>query len=68
MHFAVMRAGVDVALVGAGGWREVAADERLEHAVAAEGYEGAVVRMRCVVEDVVGGEAIVEVGGVVLST
>lgn len=44
----------------------MAADEGFEDAVAAEGYEGAVVRVRGVVEDVVGGEAVVEVCGVVL--
>lgn len=43
MHAAVVRAGVDVALVGGGGRGEVAADQRFEDAVAAEGYEGAVV-------------------------
>jgi hypothetical protein len=63
---AVVRAGVDVALVGGGCGREVAADERFEDAVAAEGYEGAVVWVGGVVEDVVGGEAVVEVCGVVL--
>lgn len=44
----------------------MAADEGFEDAVAAEGYQGAVVRVRGVVEDVVGGEAVVEVCGVVL--
>lgn len=63
---AVVRAGVDVALVGGGGRGEVAADEGFEDAVAAEGYEGAVVGVGGVVEDVVGGEAVVEVCGVVL--
>lgn len=63
---AVVRAGVDVALVGGGGRGEVAADEGFEDAVAAEGYEGAVVGVRGVVQDVVGGEAVVEVCGVVL--
>lgn len=66
VHAAVVRAGVDVALVGGGGRGEVAADQRFEDAVAAEGYEGAVVRVGGVVEDVVGGEAVVEVCGVVL--
>jgi hypothetical protein len=62
----VVRAGIYVALVRAGGWREVAADQCFEHAVAAEGYEGAVVRVGCVVEGIVGREAVVEVCGVVL--
>lgn len=66
VYFTVVRAGVDVALVGTGGRRKVAADEGLEDAVAAEGDERAVVWMRGVVEDVVGGEAVVEVCGVVL--
>jgi hypothetical protein len=43
VHAAIVRAGVDVALVGGGGRGEVAADERFEDAVATEGYEGAVV-------------------------
>lgn len=62
----VVRAGVDVALVGAGGGREVAADQRFEDTVAAEGDEGAVVGVGRVVEGVVGGEAVVKVCGVVL--
>lgn len=66
VHAAVVRAGVDVALVGGGGRGEVAADQRFEDAVAAEGDEGAVVGVRGVVEGVVGGEAVVEVCGVVL--
>ena len=44
----------------------MAADEGFEDAVAAEGHEGAVVRVGGVVEDVVGSEAVVEVCGVVL--
>ena len=44
----------------------MAADERFEDAVAAEGYEGAVVGVRGVVQGVVGREAVVEVCGVVL--
>lgn len=66
MHATVVRAGVNVALVGGGGRGEVAADQRFEDAVPAEGHEGAVVGMRGVVEGVVGGEAVVEVCGVVL--
>jgi hypothetical protein len=66
VDFAVVRAGVDVALVGAGGRGEVAANQRFEDAVAAEGDEGAVVGVWSVVEDIVGGEAVVEVRGVVL--
>jgi len=62
----VVRAGVDVALVGGGGRREVAADQRFENAVTAEGDEGAVVGVGGMIEDVVGGEAVVEVRGVVL--
>jgi len=49
VHAAVVRAGVDVALVRGGGRGEVAANERFEDAVAAEGYEGAVVGVRGVV-------------------
>jgi hypothetical protein len=64
----VVRTGVDVALVCAGGGREVAANEGFQHAVAAEGYEGAVVGMGGVVEGVVRGEAVVEVCGVVLGS
>ena len=66
VDFAVVRARVDVAAVGAAGRGEVAADEGFEDAVAAEGDEGAVVRVRLVVFGVVGREAVVEVGGVVL--
>jgi hypothetical protein len=44
----------------------VAANQRFEDAVAAEGHKGAVVGMWSVVEDIVGGEAVVEVRGVVL--
>lgn len=44
----------------------MAADERFEDAVAAEGDEGAVVGVGLVGAGVVGGEAVVEVGGVVL--
>jgi hypothetical protein len=66
VHAAVVRTGVDVSLVCGGCRREVAADESLEDAVAAEGHEGAVVRVGCVVEDVVGRKAVVEVCGVVL--
>ena len=66
VHAAVVGAGVDVSLVGGGCGGEVAADEGLEDTVAAEGHEGAVVRVGGVVEDVVGGEAVVEVCGVVL--
>ena len=68
VHAAVVGAGVDVSLVG-GGWRgEVAADEGLENAVAAEGHEGAVVWVGCVIEHIVGRESVVEVCGVVLVT
>ena len=63
---AVVGAGVDVALVGGGWGREVAADQCFEDAVAAEGDEGAVVGVWGVVEGVVWGEAVVEVCGVVL--
>lgn len=66
MYAAVVRAGVDVALVGGGGGREVASDEGFEDAVAAEGDEGAVVRVGLVLEHIVGGEAVVEVRGVFL--
>ena len=44
----------------------MAADERFEDAVAAEGYEGAVVGVGRMVEGVVGREAVVEICGVVL--
>jgi hypothetical protein len=58
VYAAVVRAGVDVSLI-CGGWgREVASDESLEDAVAAEGHEGTVVRVRCVVEDIVGSEVV----------
>ena len=66
IHFAVVGAGVNIATVGGAGRREVAADERFEDAVAAEGDEGAVVGVRPVVFGVVGAEAVVEVCGVVL--
>ena len=66
MDAAIVGAGVDVALVGGGWGREVAADQRFEDAVAAEGDEGAVVGVWGVVEGVVWGEAVVEVCGVVL--
>lgn len=59
---AVAAAGVDVSRVGAGGRGEVAADERLQHAVAAERDERAVVRMGAVVFVPVGHEAVVEAG------
>ena len=64
----VMGAGIDVAAIGGAGWAEVAPDERFEDTVAAEGYERAVVGVRLVVFGVVGGEAVVEVGCVVLQT
>ena len=67
VHAAVVRAGVDVALVGGCGRGEVAADQGFEDAVAAECDEGAVVGMRRVVQDVVGREAVVEVCCVVLA-
>lgn len=67
MHAAVVRAGIDVALVGGCGRGEVAADQGFEDAVAAECDEGAVVGMRRVVQDVVGREAVVEVRCVVLA-
>ena len=44
----------------------MASDEGLEDAVTTESHEGAVVRVRCVVEHVVGSESVVEVCGVVL--
>lgn len=66
VHTAVVRARVDVSLVCGGSGREVAANEGFENAVAAESYEGAVVRVRGVVEDIVWSEAIIEVCGVVL--
>jgi hypothetical protein len=66
VHAAVVRARVDVSLVGGGCRRKVAADEGLENAVAAESHEGAVVRVGRVIENVVGSEAVVEVCGVVL--
>ena len=66
VDFAVVRAGVDVPSVSRAGRGEVAADEGFEDAVAAEGDEGAVVGVGLVVFDVVGGEAVVEVGCVVL--
>lgn len=61
MNLAVMAAGVDVPPIGAAGRGEVAADERFEDAVAAEGHEGAIVGVRGVVVLVVGAEAVVEV-------
>lgn len=67
MYFAVVGAGVNVALVCGGGGGEVAADEGFEDAVAAEGDEGAVVRVRDVGGFFVGGEAVVEVCGKVLA-
>jgi len=66
VHAAVVRAGVDVSLVCGGRRREMAANESFEDAVAAEGHEGAVVRVRSVIEDVVWSEAVIEVCGVVL--
>lgn len=66
IDFAVVRAGVNIAAVCGSGRRKVAADERLEDAVAAECDEGAVVGVRRVVFGVVGREAIVEACSVVL--
>lgn len=59
---AVAAAGVDVARVGAAGRGEVAADEGLQHAVATERDERAVVRVGAVVFVAVGHEAVVEPG------
>jgi hypothetical protein len=44
----------------------MAADERFEDAVAAEGYEGTVVGVGSVGSGVVGREAVVEICGVIL--
>jgi hypothetical protein len=66
VYAAVVGAGVDVSLVGGGWGRKVASDESLEDAVAAEGHKRAVVWVGCVVEHVVGSEAVVEICGVVL--
>jgi len=60
---AVSAARVDISRVGAAGRGEVAADERLQHAVAAERDERAVVRMGAVGFVSVGHEAVVETGG-----
>jgi hypothetical protein len=66
VYAAVVRARVDVSLI-CGGWgRKVASDEGLENAVTTECHEGTVVRVGCVIEHVVGSEAVVEVCGVVL--
>ena len=62
----LFRSGVNVPTICTAGWGEVAPYERFEDAVAAEGYEAAVVRVRLVVCCVVEGEAVVEVRGVVL--
>lgn len=59
---AVLAAGIDVAGIGAGGRREMAADERLQHVVAAEGDERAVVRVGAVVFVLERHEAVVEAG------
>ena len=66
MYATIVRTGVDVSLVGGGCRREVATDEGLEDAMATESHQGAVVRMWCMVEHIVGSEAVVEVCGVVL--
>jgi hypothetical protein len=66
VDLAVVRAGVDVALVCGAGGAEVAADESFEYAVAAERYETAVVGVGRVGCSVVGGEAVVETCCVVL--
>jgi hypothetical protein len=66
VYAAIVRARVDVSLI-CGGWGgEVASDEGLQDAVAAEGHERTVVRVGCVVEHVVRSKAVVEVCGVVL--
>lgn len=64
---AVVGAGVNVAAVCAAGRREVAADEGFEDLVAGEGDDRAIVWMWAMVFHVVRGEAVIEVGSVVLS-
>lgn len=66
VDLAVVRAGVDIAAVGAARRGEVAPDEGFEDAVATESDKRAVVGMGLVVFGVVGGEAVVKVGCVVL--
>ena len=67
VDFAVVGAGVDVATIGGSGRAEMAADEGFEDAVAAEGNERAVVGVGAVLFCLIGREAVVEVGCVVLS-
>ncbi len=61
-----MGTAIDEAAIGGTGGGEVAPDQSLEDAVAAKGDEGAVVGVQGVGFGVVGGEAVVEVCGVVL--
>ena len=46
----------------------MAPNQRFEDAVATESDEGAVVRVRVMVIDVVGGESVVEICGVILQS
>ena len=64
---AVVGTGVNIAAVCAAGRREVAADEGFEDLVAGEGDDRAIVWMWAMVFHVVRGEAVIEVGSVVLS-
>jgi hypothetical protein len=59
--------GINVPLVRGGGGGEVAANERFEDFVAAEGDEAAVVRVGRVLAGGIGGEAVVEVTCIGLS-
>ena len=61
-----MRAGVNVPSIRRARRGEVAADERFEYTMTAEGDEGAVVGVGSVIFHVIGREAVVEVCGVVL--
>ena len=68
IYLPVVAPGVDVAPVRTSRRGEMAPNQRFEDAVAAESDEGAVVRMRVMVIDVVGGESVVEICGVILQS
>jgi hypothetical protein len=62
-----MTAGVNVSSIGGARRGEMAADQSFEDAMAAKSDEGAVVGVRAMVFRIVRAEAVVEVGGVILS-
>lgn len=60
MHFTILTARVDIARIGASRWREMAADQGLEHTMSAERHHGAVMRMWLVIFFRVRHETVVE--------